>query len=45
MDEVKKAIKQTSSGKAAGIDGITVKIYKGASLVAQDMFRELLICI
>jgi len=30
MDEIKTAIKQTSSGKAAGMDGIPSELYKAA---------------
>ena len=42
IDEVKKAIKQTSSGKAVGMDGIPVELYKAAGPVTLAAFHDTL---
>ncbi|PFX31654.1 Transposon TX1 uncharacterized 149 kDa protein [Stylophora pistillata] len=42
MEEVQKAIKQTSSGKAPGKDGIPAEIYKAAGPVTLNAFHSLL---
>ena len=42
IDEVKKAIKQTSSGKAAGMDGIPAELYKAAGPVSLGAFHDML---
>ena len=42
MDEVLRAIRQTSSGKAPGIDGITAEMFKSAGPVALAAFHTLL---
>ncbi len=39
MDEVLKAIKQTSSGKAPGMDGLPAGVYKAAGPVALETFH------
>ncbi|PFX25261.1 Transposon TX1 uncharacterized 149 kDa protein [Stylophora pistillata] len=41
MEEVQKAIKQTSSGKAPGKDGIPAEIYKVAGPVTLNAFHNL----
>ena len=40
--EVKKAIKQTSSGKATGMDGIPAELYKAAGPVTLAVFHDTL---
>ena len=40
--EVTKAVKQRSTGKAPGMDGIPAKMYKAASPVALDTLHEIL---
>ncbi|PFX13771.1 Craniofacial development protein 2 [Stylophora pistillata] len=42
MEQVQKAIKQTSSGKAPGKDGIPAEIYKAARQVTLNAFHSLL---
>ncbi|XP_022796245.1 uncharacterized protein LOC111334693 [Stylophora pistillata] len=42
MEEVQKAIKQTSSGKAPGKDGIPAEIYKAAGPATLNAFHSLL---
>ena len=42
IDEVSKAIKQTSSGKSPGMDGIPAEIFKSAGPVALEAFHSLL---
>ena len=42
IDEVKKAIKQTSSGKAVGMDGIPAELYKAAGPVTLAAFHDTL---
>ena len=39
MDEVLKAIKQTSSGKAPGMDGLPAEVYKEAGPVVRETFH------
>ncbi len=39
MDEVLKVIKQTTSGKAPGIDRLLAEVYKEAGPVALEAFR------
>ena len=45
MEVVEKAIKQSSSNKAPGMDSIPVEIYKGMGPVTLEMFHSLLIYI
>ena len=42
MDEVLKAIRQTSSGKASGMDGIPAELFKSAGPVALEAFHSLI---
>ena len=42
MEEIQKAIKQTSSGKAPGMDGIPAEIFKAAGPVALNTFHTIL---
>ena len=42
IDEVSKAIRQTSSGKSPGMDGIPAKMFKSAGPVALEALRSLL---
>ena len=44
-DEVLKAIKQTSSGRSPGIDGISAEIFKSVGPVALEALHSLLTCI
>ena len=43
MDEIKKAIHQTSSGRASGEDGIPAEIYKAAGPNALEAFHDVLL--
>ena len=45
MDEIKKAIHQTSSGRASGKDGIPAKIYKAAGPNALEAFHDVLLSV
>ena len=45
MDEIKKAIHQTSSGRASGKDGIPAEIYKAAGPNALKAFHDVLLSI
>ena len=42
IDEVSKAIRQTSSGKSPGMDGIPAEIFKSAGPVALEALLSLL---
>ena len=42
IDEVSKAIRQTSSGKSPGMDGIPTEIFKSAGPVALEALHSLL---
>ena len=42
IDEVSKAIKQTSSGKSPGMDGIPAEIFKSAGPVSLEALHSLL---
>ena len=42
IDEVSKAIRQTSSGKSPGMDGIPAEIFKSAGPVALEVLHSLL---
>ena len=44
LDEVKKAISQTSSGKAPGMDGIPAEVYKATGPVALETFHSIITC-
>ena len=41
LEEVTKAVKQTSTGKAPGMDGIPAEMYKAAGPVAVDTLHEI----
>jgi len=45
LDEVKKAIHQTSSGKAPGMDGIPAEVYKATGPIALATFHSIIHCI
>lgn len=42
LDEVEKAIKQTSSGKAPGMDGIPAEVYKAVGPEALEAFHSII---
>ena len=43
MEEIKKAINQSSSNKAPGMDRIPAEIYKAAGPVTLEMFHSLIL--
>ena len=45
LEEITKAVKQMSSGKAPGMDGIPAEFYKAAGPMALDTFYGILSCI
>ena len=45
MEEIRKAIFQTNSGRASGKDGIPAEIYKVAGPSILEAFQDILLCI